>query len=46
MEEAKMLFALAIEDWLAGELSKWLLLLLLCATVIAGFLALARLLAG
>jgi hypothetical protein len=42
--EARALLVSAIEDWLAGELSKWLTLLLLCATVVAGLLAVSRLL--
>ncbi len=40
------LFWLSLEDWLVGEFSKWVTLLLLFATLLEGCLALAKQLAG
>jgi hypothetical protein len=44
--EARVLFWLSLEDWLVGDLSKWVTLLLLCATLVQGCLALAKQAAG
>jgi hypothetical protein len=46
MAEARLLLTLAVEDWLAGELSKWVTFLLLCATFVGACLALVRELYG
>jgi hypothetical protein len=46
MPEAKRLLVLAVEDWLAGEFSKWVTLLLLCVTLVTAGLALAKQMSG
>jgi hypothetical protein len=44
--EARVLFWLSLEEWLVGDFSKWVTVVLLGATVIAGCLALAKQAAG
>lgn len=40
--EAKVLFWLSLEEWLVGDFSKWVTVLLLGATLAAACLALAK----